>query len=495
MKRIKLTAVLIIALCICALIICTACMRGEKTLLILGEKYLDDLEYEKAVFVFEQAIKAEPRSAQGYIGLYNAYIAMGESNSAKEALETGYKNTNSEEIKKLLDEFYADPGITYPILFIDGNGGYDNCSRKLYWIKEYGTEPVLVDDAENFDSFTYIAVNPVDPNRIMRYDEGKVYELYLDSAPDTRKELIDILEDPDAGVFGAAGYSPDGTSRFTDLHLFGKAKNYIRFFDVKYKNIEKVYNPYNFIFQDESPCFFYIDTEENNTLKRINLKTGETEDIISLPADGVYEFCDMDGSDLYIWDTKDFWEEYNYDLYKLYKCDTEKKILEYIGDASEDITYMNTKNDVKVICKNSEDDIINDREIYIQGNRIDLNFVFDWSKYDGTARRKYLNIVDMGGGAVLLAYNDENKNEIIRFKNGEKEVIFVDDKYAFLQLLNGNELLLAEYSEDGTKNLVVYNIREKTFTCAYEGLNGNFDLINTYPGEKNLCIRESFGRI
>ena len=131
MKRIKLTAVLIIALCICALIICTACMRGEKTLLILGEKYLDDLEYEKAVFVFEQSIKSEPRSAQGYIGLYNAYIAMGESNSAKEALETGYKNTNSEEIKKLLDEFYADPGITYPILFIDGNGGYDNCSRKL----------------------------------------------------------------------------------------------------------------------------------------------------------------------------------------------------------------------------------------------------------------------------------------------------------------------------------------------------------------------------
>ena len=33
---------------------------------------------------------------------------------------------------------------------------------------------------------------------------------------------------------------------------------------------------------------------------------------------------------------------------------------------------MKEKNDVKVICKNSEDDIINDREIYIQGNRMDL---------------------------------------------------------------------------------------------------------------------------
>lgn len=388
-----------------------------------------------------------------------------------------------------------DYGVTYPILFIDGNGGYDNCSRKLYWIKEYGEEPVLVDDAGNFDNFTYIAVNPTDPNRIMRYDEEKVYELYLDSAPDTRKELIDKLEDPDAGVFGAAGYSPDGTSRFTDLHLFGKAKNYIRFFDVAYKNIEKVYNPYNFIFQDESPYFFYIDTEENNTLKRINLKTGEIEDIISLPAEGVYEFCDMDGSDLYIWDTQDFWEEYDYDLYKLYKCDTEKKTLEYVCDASEDITYTSTKNDVRVVCKNSEDNIINDREIYIQGNRIDLNFVFDWSKYDEITRIRYLNIVDMGGGAVLLAYNDENKNEILMFKNGEKEVILADDKYVFLQTLNGNELLLVEYPEDGTKNLVVYNIREKTFTCAYEGWDKNFDLINTYPSEKNLCISERFGRL
>lgn len=100
----KLTAVLTVILCLFLLTVCTACQKDKKTLIDLGEKYLEELDYDKAILTFEQAIETEPRNEQGYIGLYNAYIAKGEDALAKEALETGYDNTGSAVIKALLDE-------------------------------------------------------------------------------------------------------------------------------------------------------------------------------------------------------------------------------------------------------------------------------------------------------------------------------------------------------------------------------------------------------
>lgn len=100
----KLATVLTVILCLFLLTVCTACQKDKKTLIDLGEKYLEELDYDKAILTFEQAIETEPRNEQGYIGLYNAYIAKGEDALAKEALETGYDNTGSEVIKALLDE-------------------------------------------------------------------------------------------------------------------------------------------------------------------------------------------------------------------------------------------------------------------------------------------------------------------------------------------------------------------------------------------------------
>lgn len=100
----KFTAVISMILCVIILMLCTACKKDGKTLINMGEKYLEELDYEKAILTFEQIIEAEPRNEQGYIGLYNAYIAIGEKQQAKEVLEAGYENTGSKVIKALLDE-------------------------------------------------------------------------------------------------------------------------------------------------------------------------------------------------------------------------------------------------------------------------------------------------------------------------------------------------------------------------------------------------------
>lgn len=43
----------------------------------LGEKYLLDGKYEKAILAFEKAIKTDSRNVEAKIGLGKAYVAVG----------------------------------------------------------------------------------------------------------------------------------------------------------------------------------------------------------------------------------------------------------------------------------------------------------------------------------------------------------------------------------------------------------------------------------
>ena len=77
-------------------------LLGEK--LELGQQYLVELSYDKAVLEFTDAINIEPKSADAYIGLAEAYKGLGDTEKAKETLEKGYELTGDERIKALLEE-------------------------------------------------------------------------------------------------------------------------------------------------------------------------------------------------------------------------------------------------------------------------------------------------------------------------------------------------------------------------------------------------------
>ena len=72
--------------------------------LSLGQKFLLDLEYDKAVAEFQAVIDIEPKNADAYIGLADAYIGMGDEEKAIETLEKGFMETGDEKIKKKLEE-------------------------------------------------------------------------------------------------------------------------------------------------------------------------------------------------------------------------------------------------------------------------------------------------------------------------------------------------------------------------------------------------------
>ena len=72
--------------------------------LSLGERYLAEMDYERAVAAFELAIELEPRNIDAYIGLARAYDGLGDTDLALETLETA-----REKIQELVREGEALP--------------------------------------------------------------------------------------------------------------------------------------------------------------------------------------------------------------------------------------------------------------------------------------------------------------------------------------------------------------------------------------------------
>lgn len=69
------------------------------TQLSVGEKYLAELNYEKATAVLETVITVEPNNAQAYLSLSKAYSYIGDIDSAIKTLEDGYNATDSTVIQ------------------------------------------------------------------------------------------------------------------------------------------------------------------------------------------------------------------------------------------------------------------------------------------------------------------------------------------------------------------------------------------------------------
>lgn len=78
-------------LVLCLVLMLTAC-GGSKSVerqLDLGQKYLDDMNYDKAIAAFESAIEIEPEIVDSYVGLAKAYQGKAETlNDPEEQLGT-----------------------------------------------------------------------------------------------------------------------------------------------------------------------------------------------------------------------------------------------------------------------------------------------------------------------------------------------------------------------------------------------------------------------
>ncbi len=76
----------------------------------LGNRYLDEMDYEQAVVAFTKAIEIDPMSVDAYIGAAEAYVGLGNEDEAITVLEKGYELTSDEEILEMLEELREREG-------------------------------------------------------------------------------------------------------------------------------------------------------------------------------------------------------------------------------------------------------------------------------------------------------------------------------------------------------------------------------------------------
>jgi tetratricopeptide (TPR) repeat protein len=89
-----------------------AALAVNATQLSVGEKYLVELNYEKATATLENVIAVEPNNTEAYLALAKAYRYMGDTDTARETLEHGYDATNSAVIGRELSELSRTDGGT-----------------------------------------------------------------------------------------------------------------------------------------------------------------------------------------------------------------------------------------------------------------------------------------------------------------------------------------------------------------------------------------------
>ena len=70
----------------------------------LGEKYLEEQNYEQAVVEFDKAIAIDPMNERAYIGKAEAYVGMGDYKQALSILKEGYGLLGSEKIYDKMQE-------------------------------------------------------------------------------------------------------------------------------------------------------------------------------------------------------------------------------------------------------------------------------------------------------------------------------------------------------------------------------------------------------
>lgn len=100
-----------------ALLMCTSCGKSlEEQVaeqLELGNRYLEEMDYEQAIVAFNKVIEIDAKQVQAYIGGAEAYAAAANYDEALDLLDTGMENTQDREIQEKIGEICYEAAQTY----------------------------------------------------------------------------------------------------------------------------------------------------------------------------------------------------------------------------------------------------------------------------------------------------------------------------------------------------------------------------------------------
>lgn len=97
-----IVALLVMVILVVGISVYSSPQRKYDRQMSLGQRYLNELNYEKAIAAYKAAIEINPKDPGAYKELAEVYIAMGDMDAAEEVLQRGIDETDSKSLENML---------------------------------------------------------------------------------------------------------------------------------------------------------------------------------------------------------------------------------------------------------------------------------------------------------------------------------------------------------------------------------------------------------
>lgn len=115
----KRKVIVLALMCVCIAVLCSCSRNADnpstyRDYFDLGVRYLSEGNYEEAVIAFTAAIEIDPKQAEAYEKLADAYLALGDTDAALRALRNGYAVTENARLQARINELTESESTPMP---------------------------------------------------------------------------------------------------------------------------------------------------------------------------------------------------------------------------------------------------------------------------------------------------------------------------------------------------------------------------------------------
>ncbi|MCR5596856.1 MAG: DUF6273 domain-containing protein [Lachnospiraceae bacterium] len=125
-------AVLVLSIVVTGIFVLSDPQRKYDKQLSLGEKYFDELDYDRAIAAYRAAIEIDPKNPDAYEALAEIYMECGEPEEALAVLQEGIDETEDERLEELyaqVEEQASSAALTADDADDDDGGNTDENTR------------------------------------------------------------------------------------------------------------------------------------------------------------------------------------------------------------------------------------------------------------------------------------------------------------------------------------------------------------------------------
>lgn len=168
--------------------------------LMLGEKYLLNLEYEKAIITFEKILQVDKKNVDAYLGMADAYIGLEELDKAEAIIYRGLEEVqdNNELLDKLI--FIQDLIVQFKPELDKKNDLDSNRGQEVEFVNN---KEINIQDYEELDRKTFDLTGDGEEEVILLLGKGERFmldECYLAVLNNKETEVLTVVEGDSADV-------------------------------------------------------------------------------------------------------------------------------------------------------------------------------------------------------------------------------------------------------------------------------------------------------